>query len=337
MERRKQNIIRRDSRRQLVTVLCVVLLGVAVVLTVGGTVMTMLNDSSSLRPTERAAVQQKHIRYRFRRIYNGSDVMTAPHAGAGPAMPTMSGSSRFSTGSGYSGTAFYGGGSPSAGLAVPMGSNHSAFSSAPQVSSAMGIQSSPILQSGKTMHSYSSGGGGSYGGGSTGGSGSTGITLGGNYGGVSMPALALWTPSTTSQASAEVIQQMENAERSIVDNASERSGPSAIRQRRRVSVIDPNDPDERGSIDLDDNPSVDATYISDGITYTYAAVDGVGNAWTYTADGVTYYWNGTTWTPVPSSIAADPDNPIGATPWLLLLTLAGIYAVSGKRKVRAES
>lgn len=50
-------------------------------------------------------------------------------------------------------------------------------------------------------------------------------------------------------------------------------------------------------------------------------------------NGVIEEWNGSAWVPV--SHQADPSAPIGATPWLLMLLLAGGYAALAARRRKA--
>ena len=48
--------------------------------------------------------------------------------------------------------------------------------------------------------------------------------------------------------------------------------------------------------------------------------------------GVTYKWNGTSWDPIGDQ--GDPGVPVGATPWILMLLLAGAYALRLRIKSR---
>lgn len=159
---------------------------------------------------------------------------------------------------------------------------------------------------------HSIGGGGSAGGGgmmsSSGGSSSRGIRYSG--GGVSMPTLALNTSTlaTTSYSSAQ---------------ASTMAGQTRFGiSPRRVPGID-------GSYDGE-------WKLDGGIWYRW---DDWAGEWvtpelgdTRIEGGVTYKWNGTSWDPVGDQ--GDPGVPVGATPWILMLLLAGAYALRLRIKSR---
>ncbi len=157
----------------------------------------IFDDQSSRVSVQSPQVQQKHIRYRFRRIYNGGDVMTAPHAGATFSSPNMSSASSYrspisqvgaSAPVAYSYRGSFGGGN-----AGGVGSGLTA------------------LQSRQTLNSYSSGGGMAYGGQSAGGYSSSSASSV-SYGGysTSIPSLA----SISNSRSLSVTLQDETADRS---------------------------------------------------------------------------------------------------------------------------
>ena len=135
----------------------------------------LFNDASTVISQERPQIQQKRIRYRFRRIYNGGDVMTASHNGvvSGPSLTTTSPCCVVR-------------GLISAPVPTNIGRRHTAAGG-----TSWGVVTT--MESQQQLRSYTSGGGsmggnGSYSGGSTGGLGG-GISAGGGYA-VSIPALS---------------------------------------------------------------------------------------------------------------------------------------------------
>ena len=156
-----------------------------------------------------------------------------------------------------------------------------------------------------TVHTVGSGGGASGGGAaaSSGASSSRGIRYGGGaVASVAMPVLAV----NSSMMAAPVV-------------ATEPSMPRAIGPRRAK-------PTEPGA----DGEWSDAG-AGDGTWYRW---DDWAGEWvtpevgdTRIEGGVTYEWNGTKWDPVGDQ--GDPTNPqpLGATPWLLMMILACAYAL----------
>ena len=159
-----------------------------------------------------------------------------------------------------------------------------------------------------TVHSI--GGGGSTGGGMMNGSGSASSARGIRYSGgsVSMPMLAMNSSMMTSPVL-----------------ATEQSMPRAIGPRR----AQPKDP---GAYDGEWSDAG----AGDGDWYRW---DDWAGKWvapeqgdTRIEGGVTYKWDGTSWVPVCDQ--GDPGVPVGATPWILMLLLAGAYALRLRIKSR---
>ncbi|MBQ9339318.1 MAG: hypothetical protein IJS13_03190 [Paludibacteraceae bacterium] len=143
-------------------------------------------DASAAVSTQKPQMQQKRVRYRFRRIYNGSDVMTASHVGGGLS------SASFSSGSPFRSSI------NAVGAPAPLAVNGRRGTASASVMS--GTVS--VLESQQSLRSFASGGGSIGGGASSGGSSTGGlgggIAAGGGYS-ISLPALpSLKTTVTTS-------------------------------------------------------------------------------------------------------------------------------------------
>lgn len=210
----------------------------------------------------------------------------------------------------------------SSSLAVPMHSTapllssgtihayaYSGHATMPSTGSSSGFRIHTL--SSATMHSYGSGGGGG-GGAISGGSSSSsrGISYSGGGSGLSMsmPTLAV---NSSLLATSSV-------------SAAEASAPRAIGPRRAK----PTDPGTDGEWS-------DAG-AGDGVWYRW---DDWAGKWvtpeegdTRIEGGVTYEWNGTSWDPIGDQ--GDPTNPqpLGTTPWLLMILLTCVYAL-GKNYV----
>lgn len=210
----------------------------------------------------------------------------------------------------------------SSSLAVPMHSTapllssgtihayaYSGHATMPSTGSSSGFRIHTL--SSATMHSYGSGGGGG-GGAVSGGSSSSsrGISYSGGGSGLSMsmPTLAV---NSSLLATSSV-------------SAAEASAPRAIGPRRAK----PTDPGTDGEWS-------DAG-AGDGVWYRW---DDWAGKWvtpeegdTRIEGGVTYEWNGTSWDPIGDQ--GDPTNPqpLGTTPWLLMILLTCVYAL-GKNYV----
>lgn len=210
----------------------------------------------------------------------------------------------------------------SSSLAVPMHSTapllssgtihayaYSGHATMPSTGSSSGFRIHTL--SSAAMHSYGSGGGGG-GGAISGGSSSSsrGISYSGGGSGLSMsmPTLAV---NSSLLATSSV-------------SAAEASAPRAIGPRRAK----PTDPGTDGEWS-------DAG-AGDGVWYRW---DDWAGKWvtpeegdTRIEGGVTYEWNGTSWDPIGDQ--GDPTNPqpLGTTPWLLMILLTCVYAL-GKNYV----
>ncbi len=159
-----------------------------------------------------------------------------------------------------------------------------------------------------TVHSI--GGGGSTGGGMMNGSGSASSARGIRYSGgsVSMPLLAMNSSMMTNPVL-----------------ATEQSMPRAIGPRR----AQPKDPGGDDGEWSDDGAGDGQWYRWDDWAGKWVAPE-LGD--TRIEGGVTYKWDGTSWVPVCDQ--GDPGVPVGATPWILMLLLAGAYALRLRIKSR---
>ena len=190
---------------------------------------------------------------------------------------------------------------------------HAGHATMPQAS--YGSTSSFRIHTTSSAQVHSIGGGGSTGGGGMmNGSGSASSARGIRYSGgsVSMPVLAMnsSTLATTSYSSAQ---------------ASTMAGQTRFGiSPRRVPGID-------GSYDGEWKLDGGIWYRWDDWAGVWVTPD-VGE--TRIEGGVTYKWNGTSWDPIGDQ--GDPTNPqpIGATPWILMLLLAGAYALRLRIKSR---
>lgn len=187
-------------------------------------------------------------------------------------------------------------------VAVPMANSRTSYTvrHTPSASSSMKIYTTSSAQV-RTIGS----GGGSGGGGiaTTNGVGSSrrGMTYSGAS--VSMPTLALATPSITTD-------------------------PSSVRYttgpRRAPSYTgDPSDGDY-----AKDDTDPNKWWQYDGEEWVEVEVRVV--------DGIIYAWNGSKWVPVTDKDQADPYVPVGPMPWLFMAILSAAYVVvkSGKLKVK---
>ena len=159
-----------------------------------------------------------------------------------------------------------------------------------------------------TLHSYGSGGGG--GGGFSGGGSSSsrgGITYGG--GTVSMPALAMATPSRRSRSEAGLMAEMASSTSDQVAAA----GPALRR------VLPNGNGEYNGEYyngqwwNEDEEEWVDDPF--------EGAVKNEG--------GIMYRYEGGEWVPIENQ--ADPNAPVGDVPWIILLMLVAVYAFAKKR------
>lgn len=309
MEKRKNIIIKRDSQRQIALAVCFLILGGIAL----WAILPALEQVAGTQPEqkqERALVQQKSVRYRFRRIYHGNDVMTANHNTGG--MPQASFRSTSSS---------IGAGGVSASSVAP-----SVRSSAPRGGVAVG--SVGVLQSQQGIKSYVSGGGLGVGYSSGSSSSSGGVSVGtgaSSYGGgYSVPALAALPSFGTGRTIAQNTVVLQEA------SATRTGGPA----KRKITITGAwNDEEEEfdsDTWDADNSAANGSTHTYNGITYT--KVDGV---WQYEdIEGNVYVWNEGTGTFVLKETLPEADYPIGETPWLLMLLLAGGAAVWRMRSIR---
>lgn len=310
MERRKQSIMKRDAGRSLVTVICIALLVVVVCLSMGRAVKDMFGEAQNSGKVVRAEVKQQKIRYRFRRIYHGGDVMTANHNAGG--MPAMS----------FRSTSVSPAAAGSTSPAVTTGSSRMSGYSAPAAGS---FGTVGVLQSQQHINSYGGGGGmsGGVSSGTSGGSGMGGATYSGS--GVAVPSLAT-LPSFNGNRSA-----VASAVSVLAANTA--TTPSAGPVMRKVSVNVWNDEEEEWDVetwDADNTAPNGTTHTLNGITYT--KVDG---KWQYTDEGGNdYVWDEETSNFVLASTLPETDYPIGATPWLLMLLLAALFTAWKYRSSR---
>ena len=172
-------------------------------------------------------------------------------------------------------------------------------------SSASGSGFKMYTTSSASVHSIGSGGGGSMSGSSSsGGSSSKGIQYGG--GSISMPTLALATPSYGAQY------------------------PTTSRYgmgRRYAPGITGNEAE--GDIGYADGK----TWIWDGEEWIEQGAIPVGT--TKTEGGKTYQWDGRDWVLIGDQL--DPGLPIGDAPWLWILLLAIAYVSTKVLRKRIES
>ena len=186
---------------------------------------------------------------------------------------------------------------------------HSGHATAPSVTSGSGFKMHTT--SSATVHTIGSGGGG----GSVGTSGgSSSSSRGISYSGVSVsiPTLALATPTYAAQS-----------EMSTTAIAASPGRNSHIRK----AVVDDSD-GESGERRADDTDPGKWWYWdeNEGIWVTESEGIAVGTLWN---DGGTWYrWDGSDWVPNSGTDVQDPTNtPIGSTPWLVMLLLAGVYGI----------
>ena len=190
-------------------------------------------------------------------------------------------------------------------VAVPMANSRTSYTvrHTPSASSSMKIYTTSSAQ----VRSIGSGGGG---GGIATTNGSTSSRRGITYGGasVSMPTLALATPSITTE-------------------------PSSVRyttgsMRAPSYTGDPSDGDYAKD-DTDPNKwwkydEGEWVAVQEGDT----KID---------ENGVVFVWDGSKWVPVTDKDQADPYVPVGPMPWLFMAVLSAAYVVvkSGKLKVKS--
>lgn len=202
---------------------------------------------------------------------------------------------------------------PSRSVAAPMVSGaatrsyaYSGHATMPTAASGSGF--TVRTTSSATLHSYGSGGGG--GGGFSGGGSSSsrgGITYGG--GSVSMPALAMATPSRRSRSEAGLMAEMASSTSDQVAAA----GPALRR------VLPNGNGEYNGEFNNgqwwneDEEEWVDKPF--------EGAVKNEG--------GIMYRYEGGDWVPIENQ--ADPNAPVGDVPWIILLMLVAVYAFAKKR------
>ena len=330
MEKRKNIILRKESQRQWLIVLCIVLLGGVVLYAASDALQGVLGEASNGGKSVRAEIRQKKVRYRFRRIYNGGDVMTAPHAGQLTSVPTYSGSpSSF-------------GGSQS-GVSLPPSAVRVSRSGVSGRSSGLRYQAvAPVsyLESEQSLKSYVSGGG-SVGGGATGGgsvSGGVGIAIAGGYGGgysLSVPSVGALRPSSSSFVEAPL--ERSAAAPVVVDNSSAAAAmmsavgtlnetSTGTPAKRRINFYD-EEAEETVSFDESGDEANGTTHTEYGITYIKSET----GVWYYEdALGQIYTWNGVSFE-LNNNI---PENffPIGDVPYLALLLAAALFSFLRRRK-----
>lgn len=187
-------------------------------------------------------------------------------------------------------------------VAVPMASSRTSYTvrHTPSASSSMKIYTTSSAQ----VRTIGSGGGGGGGIATTNGGSSSrrGITYGGAS--VSMPTLALATPSiTTDQSSARYT-----------------TGP----MRAPSYTGDPSDGDY-----AQDHENPNKWWQYDGEEWVEATIR--------VENGEIYAWNGSDWILVTDKDQADPYVPVGPMPWLFMAVLSAAYVVikSGKLKVKS--
>lgn len=331
MEKRKNIILRKESQRQWLIVLCIVLLGGVVLYAASDALQGVLGEASNGGKSVRAEIRQKKVRYRFRRIYNGGDVMTAPHVGQLTSVPTYSGSpSSF-------------GGSQS-GVSLLPSAVRVSRSGVSGRSSGLRYQAvAPVsyLESEQSLKSYVSGGG-SVGGGATGGgsvSGAVGgIAMGGGYSvgyGLSIPSVGALRPSSSSST----VDPLERSAAApvVVDNAAAAAAmmsavgtlnetSTGTPAKRRINFYD-EEAEETVSFDESGTEENGTTHTVNGITYIKSET----GVWYYEdALGQKYTWNGVSFE-LNKNI---PEGffPIGDVPYLALLLAAALFAFLRRRK-----
>ena len=164
-----------------------------------------------------------------------------------------------------------------------------------------------------TLHSYGAGGGG--GGGFSGGGSSSsrgGITYGG--GAVSMPALAMATPSRRSRSEAGLMA--ETSEQS----AAASQGYSVPRIRKAK----PTEPGEDGDWQYGGEGERDWWYYDED----HWREPGENETRFDPTLGYTVVWNGSEWV---KESEYEPGVPVGDVPWIILLMLVAVYAFAKKR------
>lgn len=181
---------------------------------------------------------------------------------------------------------------------------HSGHATMPMASSGSNSGFRIHTTSSASMHSI--GGGGSAGGGmmsSGGGSSSRGIRYSG--GSVSMPTLALASTSYTANSAYSVSVQAAPAIRKINPKETGEEGNEG-------DWFDGGEEDGWWYYDEDGwrQPNIGETRYDPFLDYTVT-------------------WNGSTWV---KSTEFDPGVPVGATPWILMLMMAGVYALYVKVK-----
>lgn len=290
--------MRRDSQRHIALTVCFLLLG-GIALWALLPAFEQVTGTQPEQKHERAVVKTKNTRYRFRRIYNGGDVMTANHNTGG--MPQVSFRSTSNS---------YGGGQTLSATGV----SGRAMAGYGAAGSALGI-TLPVMESSKGLHAYGGGGGGGgFSGGSNGGGAGISVSSGGYSGGglAALPSFAALRASSSQQSAATVV--MKTAE-----ETSSSTGTWAAPTKRRVGSY--YDEDEEDWIERDDLPSETAN-IGDIVVI----------------EGVKYRYNGDgEWTVFAAEDLPEADYPIGDTPWLMMLLLAGGATVWRMRRHRRET
>ena len=327
MEKRKNIILRKESQRQWLIVLCIVLLGGVVLYAASDALQGVLGEASNGGKSVRAEIRQKKVRYRFRRIYNGGDVMTAPHVGQLTSVPTYSGSpSSF--------------GGPQSGVSVPPSAVRVSRSGVSGRSSGLRYQAvAPVsyLESHQSLKSYVSGGGGSVGVGvaSSGSGGAVGgIAMAGGYGGgygLSIPSVGALRPSSSSFV--EDPLERSAAAPVVVDNAAAAAAMmSAVGTLNETSTGTPAkrritfyDEEAEETVSFDENGGDE--YTINGITYIKSA----SGVWYYEdALGQIYTWNGVSFE--LNNNLPEGFFPIGDVPYLALLLAAALFSFLRRRK-----
>lgn len=176
---------------------------------------------------------------------------------------------------------------------------YSSHSSTPTGSTGSGFKIHTT--SSATVHTIGSGGGG---GGASGGSvsSSRGMTQQTTVASVSFPSLAMVTPVMTPTAT--------------TTTTTTETSPS------KYGIAPRRAPGYSGSYEGEQGEDGGKYWIWDGESWIEAGAIPVGT--TKLEGGITYRWNGSEWEVIGDQ--QDPGVPVGNTPWLLLLFIAGLYA-----------